>query len=48
MKEFLLFFWLENSDFDKNKEESIQGDFLTAFFASILGYKKYTGITYAT
>lgn len=34
---------LENSNLNKTKEESVQGDFLTAFFTDILGYKKRYG-----
>ncbi|MFE4120088.1 Eco57I restriction-modification methylase domain-containing protein [Priestia sp. YIM B13486] len=34
-----------NSDLDKTKEESVQGDFLTHFFTEILGYKKRYGNT---
>lgn len=34
---------IEHSDLSKTKEEAIQGDFLTAFFTDILGYKKRYG-----
>lgn len=34
---------IENSDLNKTKEKSVQGDFLTAFFTNILGYKKRYG-----
>jgi len=36
-------FSIENSDLDKTKEESVQGDFLTHFFSNILGYNTRYG-----
>ncbi|MFC4321317.1 Eco57I restriction-modification methylase domain-containing protein [Litchfieldia salsa] len=34
---------IENSNLNKTKEESVQGDFLTHFFVEILGYKNRYG-----
>ncbi|KZL91705.1 Eco57I restriction-modification methylase domain-containing protein [Clostridium magnum] len=34
---------IKTGDLNKTKEKSIQGDFLTAFFTNILGYKKRYG-----
>lgn len=34
---------INNSNLNKTKEKSVQGDFLTSFFTNILGYKKRYG-----